>query len=283
MELFKNRTAALLTKHRKEDVIFSVLQELGMHLKVETTFDTDLLGTFTNEIARHGSQLEAARAKAMKAIEITGNPIGIASEGSFGPHPSIYFVPANIELVLLVDVENKIEIAGWELSTGTNFSGEEVINYKDALVFAEKTGFPQHGLVLKYLVKEDGNKIVTKGIISNETLKSAIAEALEFSLDGKAHLETDMRAMYNPTRMKVIEKATINLLNKIKNLCPECGWPAFEITEWIKGLPCENCFFSTKGILKHIYQCKKCNHKKEIEYPNNQKYSEARFCDFCNP
>ena len=196
MELFKNRTAVLLTKHQKEDVIFPVLQATGMLLKVEKTYDTDLLGTFTNEIARQGSQLEAARAKALKAIEITGNPIGIASEGSFGPHPSIYFVPADIELVLLVDAENKIEIAGWELSTDTNFSGEEVTNYKEALAFAEKTGFPKHGLVVKYPVSKNKFKIAAKGIITTETLKQVINEALKFSTDGKAHLETDMRALY---------------------------------------------------------------------------------------
>jgi len=283
MELFKNRTAVLLTKHSKENVIFPVLQETGMCLQVEKTFDTDLLGTFTNEIARQGSQLEAARAKALKAIEITGKAIGIASEGSFVPHPSIYFVPADIELVLLVDAENNIELAGWELSTDTNFSETEVTNYKEAIAFAEKIGFPQHGLVVKYPFSKGELKVAAKGITSPEALKSAIADALKFSLDGKAHLETDMRAMYNPTRMKVIEKATTNLLNKIKSLCPHCSWPGFEITEWIKGLPCENCFFPTRAISKHIYQCKKCNHKKEIEYPDNQKYSDARFCDFCNP
>ena len=184
---------------------------------------------------------------------------------------------------MLVDAENKIEIAGWEVSTNTNFSGEEVTNYEEALAFAEKIGFPQHGLVVKYPTLTDEIKIVAKGIISIETLKSVIAESLKFSSDGKAHLETDMRAMYNPTRMKVIEKATINLLNKIKSLCPKCSWPGFEITEGIKGLPCENCFFPTKGIAKHIYQCKKCDFKKEVEYPYGEKYSEARFCDFCNP
>lgn len=40
--LFKNRTAVLLTKHRKEDVIFPVLQETGMILKVETSFEPTL-------------------------------------------------------------------------------------------------------------------------------------------------------------------------------------------------------------------------------------------------
>lgn len=280
--MFKNRTAVLLTKHRKEDVIFPVLQEMGMYLKVEKKFDTDLFGTFTNEIVRQGSQLETARTKALKAIEITGNPIGISSEGSFSAHPTIFFVQADYELVLLVDAENKIEIAGFEISTDTNFSAEQVSSYEKALAFAEKIEFPRHGLVVKYPVSRDENKI-TKGIISRKTLKSAIAEAMKFSSDGKAHLETDMRAMYNPRRMKVIEKATINLLNKIKSVCPQCSWPGFEISEWIKGLPCENCFLPTRGILKHIYQCKKCGFKKDTEFPYGEKYSEARFCDFCNP
>ena len=203
MELFKNRAAVLLTMHQKEDVIFPVLQETGMVLKVNKTYDTDLLGTFTNEIARKGSQLDAARAKALKAIEITGHPIGIASEGSFGAHPYIFFAPADYELVMLVDAENEIEIVGWELSTDTNFSGTEVASYEDALTFAETIGFPQHGLVAKYLTSNGEKKIAAKGLISSKALKQAIAEAIQFSTDGKVYLETDMRAMYNPTRMKV--------------------------------------------------------------------------------
>jgi hypothetical protein len=282
-DLFKNRTAVLLTKHQKEEVIFPALKETGMKLTVEKTFDTDQLGTFTNEIERPGSQLETARAKALKAIEITGHPIGIASEGSFGAHPTIFFAPADYELVLLVDAENKIEIAGWELSTDTNFSGTEVSNYEEAMEFMEKTGFPQHGLVVKYPTLKNAINVAGKGIITQKQLKSALSKALKFSSDGKAHLETDMRAMYNPTRMKVIEKATLNLLAKIKSLCPQCNWPGFEITEWIKGLPCEYCSMPTRRILKHIYQCKKCNHKNEIEFPGGQEYCQPQDCDFCNP
>jgi len=92
-----------------------------------------------------------------------------------------------------------------------------------------------------------------------------------------------MRAIYNPKRMKVIERATINLFNKLKNLCPQCNWPAFEITEWVIGLPCENCSLPTKGIAKHIYQCKKCNYQNELAYPDGKRYSDPCFCDFCNP
>ena len=282
-DIFKHRTAVLITKHKKEEVIFPVLAQTGMNLKLLDTIDTDTFGTFTRDIDRTGTQLEAARYKALKAIEETGESIAIASEGSFGAHPTIYFVPANIELVVLIDTLNDIEIAGWEISTDTNHSNIEAPSFKEALKFAKKCGFPSHGLVVRPNTGGDNSNILFKGITSEKTLIEAVNKSIAESLDGKALLEPDMRAIYNPKRMKVIEKATINLLNKIKSLCPECGWPAFEITEWINGLPCENCFFPTRGIAKHIYRCKKCNHKKEIEYPDNKKYTEPTFCDFCNP
>lgn len=278
--IFKNRTAVLITKHKKEDVIFPVLAQMGLNLKLLDTIDTDTFGTFTRDIERKGTQLEAARYKALKAIEETGESIAIASEGSFGAHPTIYFVPANIELILFIDTLNNIEISGWEISTDTNFSHSEISNVEEAKEFAKKCGFPSHGMVVR---PNDNSDILFKGITSEKTLEEAVLKCLVASQNAKVLIETDMRAVFNPKRMKVIEKATINLLNKIKNLCPECGWPGFEITEWIKGLPCENCFFPTKGILKHIYQCKKCNHQKALEYPYGQKFSEPTFCDFCNP
>lgn len=279
-DIFKNRTAVLITKHKKDEVIFPVLAQTGMSLKLLDTIDTDTFGTFTRDIDRKGTQLEAARYKALKAIEETGESLAIASEGSFGSHPTIYFAPANVELVLFIDTLNDIELSGWEISTDTNFSHAEISNVEEAKEFAKKCGFPSHGIVVR---PNDNSGILFKGITTEKILEEAVLKCLVASQNGKVLIETDMRAIYNPTRMKVIEKATINLLNKIKSLCPECGWLGFEITEWINGLPCENCFFPTRGIAKHIYQCKKCNHKKEIEYPHNQKYSEPTFCDFCNP
>lgn len=282
-DIFKNRTAVLITKHKKEEVIFPVLAQTGMTLKLLDTIDTDIFGTFTRDIERKGTQLEAARYKALKAIEETGESVAISSEGSFGSHPTIFFAPANIELILLIDTLNNIEISGWEISIDTNHSHTEVSSVKEAMRYAKQCGFPSHGMVARPNTADGNSPILFKGILTEKSLREAVANSISASRDGKALIETDMRAVYNPKRMKVIEKAALNLLNKIKSLCPNCSWPAFEITEWIKGLPCENCFFPTKGIAKHIYQCKKCNHKKEIEYPDGEEYSDPRFCDFCNP
>lgn len=280
---FHNRTAVLITNHKKEKVIFPVLRKASMNLKLLDNINTDSFGTFTRDVDRAGSQLEAARYKAFKAIETTREPLAIASEGSFGSHPTIFFAPANSELVLLVDTLNNIEIQGWEISTDTNHSQEEVSSFSQAIKFANRCKFPAHGIVVRPNSAGDKSQLIFKGVKTLSKLKQAVMESIERSDDKKAFLESDMRAMYNPTRMKVIKKATITLLNKMNSKCPDCGWPGFEVTEWIKGLICEQCSLPTKGMLKHIYQCKKCLFQKVHQYPHGLQYSEPLYCDFCNP
>jgi hypothetical protein len=40
-----------------------------------------------------------------------------------------------------------------------------------------------------------------------------------------------MRAMYNPSRMTVIQNATKKLVEKINSCCPHCNIPGFGITD----------------------------------------------------
>ncbi len=280
--LFKGRNAVLITNHQKEQVIFPVLKPLGMKLSVLDSIDTDQFGSFTRDIPRAGTQLEAAQLKVKRALEISGGSIGLSSEGSFGPHPDLLFVAVNAELVLYVDTMHNIEISGWEVSTETNFSNAEVSSIEEAIRFSSNCGFPSHGIVVRPNHYEDGS-LLFKGITDEGILIDAVEKCLTVSFDGKAMIETDMRAMCNSTRMKVIEKATINLFQKLNSLCPVCDWPGFEITDWVKGLLCENCFKPTRLTFSHIYTCKKCSHKNKIDYPEGKLYCEARYCDFCNP
>ncbi len=279
---FNDRSAVLITLHKKEEVIFPLLKPLGMKLSVLNSIDTDQFGSFIRDVPRTGTQLEAARLKAKKALDISGADIAIASEGSFGPHPQLFFVPANIELIVFIDTVHEIEVAGWEVSSETSFSQAEVESVKEAIHFSTTCGFPTHGIVVR---PNQGNSdaMLFKGIINEDVLEEAVMRCINVSKDRKAWIETDMRAMYNPTRMKVIEKAALNLLRKLQSVCPVCLWPGFEVTEWLKGLPCENCLMPTKHVLKDIYTCRKCNYKMEIAYSGGEMYCEAQFCDFCNP
>ena len=104
MELFKNRKLVIATKHKKETVIAPLLEKyLGVHCFVPNDFDTDTLGTFTGEVERKGNALETVRQKCLLAMEQTNCDLGIASEGSFGPHPTIFIAHADDEFLLLLD------------------------------------------------------------------------------------------------------------------------------------------------------------------------------------
>jgi hypothetical protein len=45
------------------------------------------------------------------------------------------------------------------------------------------------------------------------------------------YVETDMRAMYNPSRMTVIQNAILKTGRKENSCCPHCNIPGFGITD----------------------------------------------------
>ncbi len=180
--MFKNRTAILATMHRKEQVIAPILeQEAGLIIEIADGFDTDQFGTFTREIPRRGTQLEAARRKALSAISFSECSVGIASEGSFGPHPSMPFLMANMELVVLVDRENELEIVGQALSAETNFAQKKVSTIQDAVAFAVSIGFPEHAVLIMFQLPQ--GKSIIKGLSSRDELEKTMKLALSESID----------------------------------------------------------------------------------------------------
>ena len=59
---YHGQQVALLTQHGKLQALAPALEQgLGCAVRLVTGYDTDLLGTFTRDIARVGTQLEAAR------------------------------------------------------------------------------------------------------------------------------------------------------------------------------------------------------------------------------
>ncbi|MEO9127458.1 MAG: DUF6671 family protein [Microcoleus sp.] len=283
-ELLIDRTAVLATMHRKERVMAPILErELKVKISVPAELDTDSFGTFTREVKRLGSQIEAVRQKAEKALEIAGETLGFASEGSFGPHPMMPYLPANREIVILLDRVNNLELFGESLSVETNYSHQLVASMEEAEDFAQKAGFPEHGLVVIVGDAALDNGEIVKGIATDKKLFDAVAAGLNKSTTGRVHIETDMRAMYNPTRMKNIGNATLDLVKKFKQFCPECGWPGFDIAERKIGLPCGLCYFPTQLVRSTIYQCKNCGYTKEELFPDGRETADPAQCQYCNP
>ena len=280
MERFQNRPLIIATKHQKESVIAPILEaQLGVACFTDPTFDTDTLGTFSGEIERLNDPLTTARLKCLKAMERNNCDLGVASEGSFGPHPTLYFASADDELLIFIDKKHKLEIVVRELSTETNFNGAIIHNEKALLEFTKQVKFPSHGIILKK------SKSDTEGMIKGISSIPELERAYEFMYQkySTVYAETDMRAMYNPMRMRVIELAALKLADKIQSLCPGCETPGFGVTDLKKGLPCDLCGSPTQSTLSVIYSCANCDFIKEAFYPNEKRVEDPMYCDFCNP
>ena len=82
--------------------------------------------------------------------------------------------------------------------------------------------------------------------------------------DGRAWLETDMRAHCNPTRMRSIRRLGVSLVRRLRTSCTECSSPGWGWLDTKPGLPCRDCCISTQLTLKEIWGCERAAHAKSI-------------------
>jgi hypothetical protein len=275
---YSGRRFSLMTQHGKERVVGPLFSEaLGATVELARGFDTDSLGTFTREVKRPASQIEAARDKAKVGMEILGSTFGIASEGSFGQGPFAWF-PWNVEVVILVDAVRNIEIVG--SAQGHSSHHHELVSTMEELrLFAERAEFPGHGLV----VRPDGadDPRIRKGITDRDTLLESFRLALAESLTGKVFVESDLRADMNPTRMSMIQRATEDLIHRMKSQCPICHFPGYWVAERLPGLPCADCGSPTNEARAERWACVAGEHSEER--PTSKRSANPGNCNECNP
>jgi len=277
---YNGRTLIIATRHNKDQVIAPIL---ASHLKVQcftpSELDTDRFGTFSGEKERLHSPLDAARSKCQLALELYPYDLALASEGSFGPHPELGFLPVDEEVLLLVDKKNNREIFVRHRSVNTNFNGSVITTEKGLLKFASMVHFPSHGLILRK--KKDDLSQLVKGIVNPRQLMETFRDLM--ASHHEAYVETDMRALYNPTRMQVIKEATEKMVTKLTSCCPRCAANGYAVVNAVPGLPCDTCGLPTRSIQAHLYRCEICGFEEEKKYPHNKRSEEAGFCDYCNP
>ena len=197
--IYKDKFVLLASKHRKERVIEPVFREkMGCKLCAED-IDTDQFGTFTGEIPRPLSAYETCILKAKHAAKDKKYFLSIASEGSFGPHPSNPFIPHAHEIMVFVD------------------------------------------------------------------------------------LETDMRAMMNPTRMQTLAELAEKLATRITTSCPECGIPGFGFKSVSGHLPCSLCGDDTQMYRYEEWGCIRCDYQEQRPRKDQLLMAAPTYCDYCNP
>lgn len=289
--VFAGRTAILGTRHGKEAVIRPILASaLGLQVAVLNDFDSDRFGTFSGEIARVGHAKDTVRAKALAALaEAPYGDFGVASEGSFGPHPDVPFVQCGLELVMLTSRDGVVALIGTDLTLHTNFASVNVRSIEDVAAFARRARFPSHGLIVKACATKNdrhtaahhtGGANLAKGILDWRALEHAVTALL--ARDGCATVETDMRAHFNPTRMESIARATASLVHAASSACPQCQAPGFAVTVVDRGLPCESCARPTQRPVAEIFVCATCAHR-AARPTLGPTVAPAAHCDWCNP
>ena len=277
--MYNNIRIILATKHSKEHAIQKPFEDaFNAHLFVPNNYDTDQFGSFTGEIARTLSPLDTAIAKAKKAALEYGYDYAIASEGSFGPHPSIFFAPADSELLCFIDIPQNIIVAESVLTTDTNYAQKEISREDEYASFLENIQFGSHAVMVRGLAD---NAILAKGVTNCDALSAVLSEG--FKRYSHLRLETDMRAMVNPTRMNVIRKLTHQLIYRINQVCEQCQAPGFGKKTVAGNLSCQDCSSLTELYQYQVLNCVKCSYQKHCPRPDGLLQADPKYCPNCNP
>jgi ribosomal protein L37E len=276
---YKNKNILIVTKHKKEKVIAPVFTEKLNCLTIVTdNFDTDKFGTFSGEIARKDQAKETCINKAKAAAEQYNIDYAISSEGSFGPDPVVPFIPCNLEIMVFLDLKNNLTISEQLHSNEANYAHLDIDSstlYDD---FLQKIKFPSHGVMLKEM---HTLQVIEKGIVERNTLDLLIQNQLK--IHTSLRIETDMRAMYNPTRMKNIGILAEKLASRIIKNCPQCSNPGFGSIRPYGHLNCEWCGSKTKLYQLQQNFCEHCDYFENKPRPDAKVKAPPDYCDYCNP
>lgn len=275
---YKDKSVLLASKHNKEQAIEPVFrQHLACHVCVED-IDTDQFGTFTGELPRPLSAYETCISKAKYAANEKNYALSIASEGSFGPHPSNPFIPHAHEIMVFVDLDHDWVIAEQLVTPNTNYKMMSIHDDTVLDAFLESVHFPSHALTLQ---SGDRLDIIAKAIDDRDALQSALLTG--FKKYNELFIATDMRAMMNPTRMQTLAELAEKLAIRIKNPCPSCGVPGFGFKSVSGHLPCGLCRDDTKMYRYEAWGCIQCDYQEQHPRKDLLTVASPTFCDYCNP
>lgn len=279
---YHGQTIALTTMHHKDDVIAPPFLEHLQAALIVPNVDTDTLGTFTGEIERPGNMLDVAMRKARMGMQAVGKRLGLSSEGSFGPHPVIPFLPCDTELMVFVDDERGFTLHELVLSEHTNYSHASVQTLEEAIAVVESFQFPSHAVILRPNQWDD-RRVIFKGIVDENDLRTAFTASRQASSDSNVWIETDMRAHLNPSRQKVIGKLATRLSQRLATPCPGCRAPGWGRTGVEIGLHCEHCDLPTDMVKTEVFACVVCNHQEHLPLNDKMERAPQANCGYCNP
>jgi len=211
----------IATMHGKEEVLGPMLANLGFKVLLPLGYDTDALGTFSGDVRRPGTAFDAALEKARRACKATGVMRAVSSEGSYRPCQTLFPGATSAELLAFVDLENDFSCVEYLTDLPTRFVKGRVpadINAPETQALLSAMDWPTvKAMVVPF---DPGFGVmptqVYKGLGDAASLEQAMQECAVHSSDGMVHLETDLRAHMNPTRMASVAKVGEHLANRLR-------------------------------------------------------------------
>lgn len=281
MNTYKGSSAVIATMHGKGALVAPAFADtLGISV-TEIAVDTDQLGTFSGEVERIGTPIEVAIKKARIGMAAAGAHLGLASEGSVGPDPTMPFLNSNIEVMVFIDSNLELELSqvyrSFEIVTGRKLVESLDEELGD---FLAKSGFPEH----KLIVRSESTPInfCEKGIGSEAQLRAALVRAFAAEPEGRIVIESDLRAHCSPSRQRNIAHVAQLLAERIAATCPACAAPGWGVVGYDYGAHCELCKRELSEVAKaERLGCVKCAH--ETTGKLLRETVDPGECQWCNP
>lgn len=278
---YAGRRIALTTRHGKQKAL-AMPFALGLGASLELiAADTDALGTFSGEVERTEDALGTCHRKALMGMEQTGLLLGLASEASFGPHPSLPLLAVGQELLVFVDRESGLTLVEQRLEWRTNYAQLLLEPGDDPAPWLRRVRFPSHGVMARPADAAAGPW--QKNLGSPAALRAALAACRAADPGGRVWLETDMRAHRNPTRMRSIRKLGIALVRRLATPCPACAAPGWGLLATEPGLPCRSCGTPTELTATEVWGCQGCGHRERRTRRDGLAAADPGQCPWCNP
>ena len=130
---------------------------------------------------------------------------------------------------------------------------------------------------------DEADSRMRKGLADWDALRAAFDWACQLSEKGVVFIETDMRAHANPKRMAVIAEAALDLVQKLRSVCPQCELPGFARTKPVPGIRCEVCRRPTDAPIAWEYGCLKCSCREIRPLEGIPEFISPAQCPYCNP
>lgn len=274
--------AGVATRHAKTAVLDEILGGPG-GLRLHTVpVDTDVFGTFAGDRPRPDTPQRVVVAKAWTGAREGGYDVGLASEGSFGPDPSLPLVTVQHELVGLVQRSSGLVVVGraaapapWVVAL--HIAPEESVRRAARRVSAATAAAGHHPLLVRpdpieTRTGEPGTggpgvsearldqtgRGITRAVVGERQLVRAITHARRHSPQGQVLVSSDLRAHVCAPRLVVIRRAAADLAARLARRCHRCGSPGVGRARVERGRPCRCCGTPTDEVVAVVDQCPAC-------------------------